>query len=283
MKYGLIIIFIAVISASFITGCSTDPVVNSSPDTTTFTYPIQNGNRWNYTRKILYSDIRPDSIRHHFDTGYRAEGRVEILYDTLINSIPVKCFIEEITDFSFNDTTRFSGRVYLANYDSGLVLYGYRGNSIGIPADNNSIRYTFNGNTYSTINRLLGSIGSGVYNRGGFQDTLILENPPALVLKYPIVTGTEWLARHVFQGINKRYLGYELVTLPGGIYTCMKTQRKWIKYDDLFLYDYHSKYGQLKSDYLIDDIVVSNEIGQKIGYVDIREVLEVTSFNINTE
>jgi hypothetical protein len=286
MKYGLIFIFIVLVSAALLTGCSNDPVVNSSLDTTTFTYPMQNGNKWSYTKRFLFTDFRPDSIRSHFDTGYWVDGRIEILYDTVINSIAVKCFYETIINHTPDTSYTTFSRSYYADTDSGLVLYAWRqAPGTGVPLDNNGINFNFRGASYQNPQDLVSGMDGSFYNyTGGGSDSLHMYNPPVLILKYPTRTGTTWTVQNKFVGtITRTYMGYEFLTLPFGVHKCMKLKREFELFDDYTLYQHYSMYGLLRTDLFLDNVEVTNEIGVKIGYVDIRELNEVTSYTVNAE
>jgi hypothetical protein len=116
-------------------------------------------------------------------------------------------------------------------------------------------------------------------------DTLILEDPPVVCLKYPVTTGTQWLFKNIFQlsDIYKKYICFEAVTVGTATHSCMKTERIWSNYSDMQLYDYYSKNGILKRNYTIKDVMVMDEWGKLLGYIDMNDLFQVTSFNIPSE
>ena len=80
--------------------------------------------------------------------------------------------------------------------------------------------------------------------------------------------------------ISKKYISWENYHLDTAVIACMKTQRIWSSNSDFVFYDYYSKYGQMKRDYLSRNSAVKNQQGFTIGYYDLREVYSVTSFII---
>ena len=115
MKSVIIYFSYVLFSTVTLISCSDDNVVNTpSPvvDRSDFRYPFTDGSSWEYTRTLYASDIRPDSILHYFtDYPIVLTGRATILYDTVINSILTKCFLDE---FVVNNISR-SNRYYYIN------------------------------------------------------------------------------------------------------------------------------------------------------------------------
>ena len=116
-------------------------------------------------------------------------------------------------------------------------------------------------------------------------DSLMILNPPSLCLKYPIVSGQSWIYKQTQEigNLYKKYIDFENMYVPAGRFSCIRTERQWPGNTGtarLFLYDYHSKYGEVSRDYFIKNILVTNEFGNPIGYTDLKDFFEVTSFNI---
>lgn len=288
MKYLKTILFIlpVILAALFFYSCSEDTPTGGSGvwtpvDTSSFTYPFTNGSTWNYTRTFSAENIRPDSIRHYFtDYPVNASGNITILYDTILNGIPVKCFLENYTE---EDTLHLTSRAYYGNYDSGMVCYGYiaGGGGCSFPfSKQNRISVKKNNKSFNSLNTLFRYIQTG---RDESDTVIYIETPPLTVLKYPIRTNTQWLFKNI-SGISllyKKYLDFENIWFNGRNISCIKIQRDWEAFNDDFLYDYISKFGQMKRDYLSKDLLVSTEHNPDgIGYVDLRDVYGVVSFNI---
>ena len=285
MKAKLIcLLAVFTIISSFFVSCTTDsPTGVQYLDTANFKYPFTIGSTWSYTRVQSVENIRPDSIINHFNIyPVNSTSTITISHDTTINGSSTRCFMEVYTE----DTTNWYSRTYYANSDSGLICYGYRnpGGSIGIPfSPTNNIKFLLNGNVYNSINEIFISYGEFSNPKFPTSDSLYLENPPVNCIKYPILIGMEWFFKRLDTDIyiHKKYLGYESILVSNIIISCVKTERKWFGWNsELYFYDYHSKYGQMKRDYYIKNIIVTNEFGVSIGLMDARDIVTVNSYNI---
>ncbi|HMS64147.1 MAG TPA: hypothetical protein PKD83_02705 [Ignavibacteria bacterium] len=136
-KFKFIYSALILIICSIAVNCSDDEIVkvNTVPvDSSDFCYPFTDGSTWSFTNTQSVSDIRPDSIRHYF-TEYpiTTSGTVTILYDTLINSVLTKCFLEEYTYENVNVRNRY----FYINNDTALILFysHLNGPTFGVPAN----------------------------------------------------------------------------------------------------------------------------------------------------
>ncbi|MFC2093910.1 hypothetical protein ACFLSV_08430 [Bacteroidota bacterium] len=281
-KLICLLAILTIISSYFVSCTKDTPTGVQQVDTSTFKFPFNIGNTWSYTRVQSVENIRPDSIINQFNMfPFISTSTITISHDTIINGVQTRCFKEIYTE----DTTNMYCRTYYANYDSGLVCYGYsNAGSIGIPfSPTNKNKFLYNGNVYNSINEIFISYGQFSNPKFPTSDTLSLENPPVNCIKYPIVIGMEWFFKRIDNNLylHKKYLGYENILANYMIIRCVKTERIWFGMNsELYFYDYHSKYGQIKRDYYIKNIIVLNEFGYPIGFLDARDVANVTSFNI---
>lgn len=286
------LILTAVCCTLLLTACKSDNPTTSTPkenvDTSTFMYPFETGNWWNYSSQVIVSNIRPDSISHYF-TSYPKTGigTVTVLDDTVINFYTARRFHETYTE----DTSSYAALFYFYNFDTALVCYGYRNNiylSFTPYSVHYGISFMFNGKSYTELKNILADYSElrTVRNIPAFNqislDSLIIEDPPVECLKYPVLKGTEWLFKNIPNSyiIYKKYLDFENVTINGQRISCVRTQRIWAGLDDLILYDFYSKYGQMKRDYTLKDVQVKNAQGFPIGYVDYNYSYVVTSYSI---
>lgn len=267
---SFIIIFSAVFIIS-ITSCGNDDIINNTPtpepvDTSSFEYPFTIGSHWNYTKSRYAENIRPDSIRYKFSSyPLTSTGYTEILYDTnVIIGGPVRVFYDRT--ITGNDT--LASRYYYSNSTNSMVCYGYRGSST--PA--------FPFRIHNGINNMSENDG---YGYRSLSDTYIVFSPIVIALKYPVLKNTEWMIFNFGSNIiSKKYLSWENYHLDTATIACIKTQRIWSNNSDYIYYDYYSKYGQMKREYISKNQPVTNTIGLTIGYVDYRDLYLVTSFNI---
>jgi hypothetical protein len=274
----------------FVISCGDDPPTGSGVlipvDTSTFTYPFTNGSSWTYQRKMSAENIRPDSIRHYFsEWPFYSMVNINILYDTIINGNTAKCFLEKYSEIHSNDTIVHQSRYYYGSYDTALVCFATRGNTggLGMPYDKlRGIKFRKNNTIFNTANEIFSMAGNNS-SIPLVNDSLYVENPPAVSLKYPIVAGTEWVSKYS-QGMPlfyKKYLSFNIEYMGLTPISCIKTQRIMPEYENTFFYEYYSKYGQIKRDYLFKDMSVTTVwMPDGAGYADIREMYTMLSYNI---
>ena len=282
MKYIGFLLYL-LFSIIFISCNSDSPTTsNNTPvDSSAFTYPFTNGSSWNYTHNITVSNIRPDSIRHYF-TQYpvNGAGTVSIKYDTTINSVITKCFLESYTE---NGSTK-NNRVYFMNNDSALIEYAYRLNAgtefLPVKKNESRINFTLGGKTFRSLGEqsIFFNFGVGDDTQA---DTLILNIPPRISLKYPVKTGTEWIVAFVFNNdtLSKKYMGFVNVAVGNNLISCTKVQRYFSYLNEATSIDYVSKYGVVKKEFTMLNESVGNEFGL-IGYIDWSETYRLSSYNI---
>ncbi|MDQ3020165.1 MAG: hypothetical protein M3R36_06315 [Bacteroidota bacterium] len=270
IRFVFIYIGLILISSVAIISCSDDNIVTPlSVDSSDFRYPFTDGSSWNYTITISASDIRPDSIRHYFAAYPLVKtGTAKILYDTIINSVATKCFVDEYIDNGFSNSNRY----YYINNDTALILYARRQNGLGnggmLP-----LRKIINDliDSYDKLNKIAG-------NELEVLDTLYS------TLNYPMESGREWSYTLNGTTTNKKYLGFENIIGPLGTISCMKENVVY-SYAPSWLNNYfYSKYGLIKTYTFINDLVhtsITNPDGD--GTFDITEETIVTSFNIPSQ
>jgi hypothetical protein len=281
-------VFILIVSTLLIS-CGDDPPTGSGvppqADTSTFTYPFTIGSTWSYNRTFSVENIRPDSIRHYFTSyPHYSTGTVTVLYDTLINGVTTRCFLEGYYEVHGSDTVTWKKRLYYGNYDTALVCFATRGRLgvMGIPYSvQPATGFSKYGKRFSSISEITSYIETGSIPYESEQ--MYLENPPAVSLKYPIVTGTEWVSKYS-KGVPwsyKKYLSFVIEYINGIPVSCIKTERRLPAFGETECYEYYSKFGQIKRNYLFRDMIVTTKwMPDGAGYADIRDVYNISSYNI---
>ena len=256
---SLIYLSLALALSIALISCESDTVTNSngitSLDTSTFIYLFNIGNSWSYTYEIHASDIHPDSIIHYFsEYPLTLSVTLEILYDTIINSIQTRCFLQTIID----GQRTLRSRNYMINIDTAFSMYAHRGKGAFFPRD---------------------IPGKLTYNPDYITDEEIyIYNPPYTILKYPVVTGRTW---NINSSIVKKYEGHELIINSAGTFNCMKTSTVYSIMPESPYLDYFCKYGLLKRSVTFNDILITNEwFPEGMGTADLTHILTVNSFNI---
>ena len=115
-------------------------------DTSSFVFPFEIGNYWDYSSTSTVSDIKPDSLRRYF-TNYplNGTGRLQITKDTLLNGVTVRQFTNTYTENSIT----FISRIYYIQNDTALVQYAYSLSSASeiFPDNTPKLFYKFQGKT----------------------------------------------------------------------------------------------------------------------------------------
>lgn len=277
LKFFTLLVFVISLS------CSDDSVNNNAPVAQeNFKYPFKTNSLWYYATKNFITSIRPDSIGIYFSTdttgGY---GGAQFIKDSVINGDTLKLLRNTHSTSQHSHTTL----EYYKQSDSGLfrIAYYSEGTNFGpYRPTEEGLGFTFAGEKFSSLNDLL-----RFQNREfELDDTvLVFDDPPVLAIRYPIEENHEWnFVTFGTTRVTKKYAGYENVTVPEGTYLCAKIQRLWYFNSptpdpNSISYDYFSKDGMMKRDMIIKDIIVSNELGQQIGLIDVKEEVEVLSYS----
>jgi hypothetical protein len=254
----------------FFISCSDTSTSNSGTgiilsDTGDFKYPLKPGSSWSFQRTIEADDIRPDSILHYFSNyPLITNGSASVLYDTVINGINTTCLLETYISRQYTSVSR----QYVINTDSAYILYASR---------NNSYFITYLKPVFKT------KYGLNADNTHPEEEIRIFD-PPYEILKYPVVTGKEWIAYKytgLIREVQKKYLGWKSLQIQTNQVQCMETRCIISISPETPFYNYYSKFGLLKRYVFLDDILVTNEIHPEgMGYADITDTYLVTSFNI---
>ncbi|HMQ67910.1 MAG TPA: hypothetical protein PKA90_02920 [Ignavibacteria bacterium] len=238
-----------------------------------FKYPLNLNSYWYYGTRNFIFDLRPDSINIYFTTdtlyGY---GNAKINKDTVVNSDTLTQ-IRNVHSLSGHPNSSVE---LFRQTDSGLVRAAYYSNAsnFGPFRQMNNLIFSINGNNFSDLNELLGFVKNENYQA---DTSLIFDDPPITVLKYPLTLNTEWeMINSATLSINKRYVNFENVTVNAGTFYCLKIRKdfsfnKAIQDTGIVYYDYFSESGMIKRDILIKDVNVSNSSGQTIGKINIKE------------
>lgn len=248
-----------------------------------FIYPLNVNSYWYYgTRNFLFN-LRPDSINIYFSTdtlyGY---GNANINKDTIINS---DTLIQIQNVHSLSGHANSSVELFKQT-DSGLVRVAYYSNSpnFGPFRQVFDLNFSLNGNNFSTLNELLEFFKNENYQ---IDTSLIFDDPPVKVLKYPLTENSEWnMINSGTADIYKKYLNFENVTVNAGTFFCLKIKKEF-HYNStspdtgIVYHDYFSESGMIKRDLLIKDVNVSNSSGQTIGKINIKEESFLNLYNIS--
>ena len=257
------------------------------PDQERFSYPIQIGYRWLYTRTLVDSNFRPftPKARSVGDTTASYTVTIEIARkETIHDSIETHVFQEILTD---ENGQTFESETYYANLDSGLYLFAYCGPGRVIPKSGNGTKIYFKGMYFPSIDALASSFTKFSIRSSCLEDSLMYEMPPLRSIAYPLEVGSQWLYRYPGEPcrIDKKVVGRGIEVVPAGELECFQIQwlfdmnrdGEWD--DDILFYDYVAEHGVVKRYTLFKDCVIIGENDpEPIGVCDILEESVLTGF-----
>lgn len=274
--------FFILAGALLLSSCSEDSVTNNPPaPSADFKYPFKINSFWYYTTRNFVTNLRPDSISNYFTTdttiGY---GGAKFIKDTIVNGDTLKLLSNEHSTSGHSHTTL----EYYNQTDSGLMRIAFYSDGVNFgPYRPGESKFTFNinGKSFNSVNELIRS-----YDTPSTGDSLVYDDPPVRVLLYPITLNTEWdFVTFGTTRITKKYTDFETVTVPAGSFYCAKIRRNWYynssAADPRFIsYDYFSKEGMIKRDFIIKDVAVSDTVGTPIGLIDVKEEAEINLYTL---
>lgn len=235
------------------------------------TYPVEIGRRWEY---------RHEHIALSTERGY---FQIEVV-DTN-SSWPVGLVYEfEETLFDLDEVTISTSTAWYHAANDGLYLAGYDGDGHIIPsATAVAYRYRFGGREFTSVSELLGMVEGT--SAALSPREIIVEDPPKLVLEYPIAVGAEWVFRidNPWR-IEKSVTGYEIIDVPAGRFGCFVV--RWLEdtnddglfNDNVEFYDYIAEEGLIKRSILMTNVLVIDEHGNELGFIDITDEYELVAW-----
>ncbi len=278
LKFAFLLLFFAVLYS----GCKSEDTINNSVsvpvDTSQFSFPFDISNYWNYESVSTVSDIRPDSILHYFsEYPIHGSGIMKIVKDTLMNGVTTRQFV----DTYMQDSSTYTSKIYYINTDTALIQFAYslQSSTSIFPKSNKQFFIKHGNRIYSSLTELITSSRLNAEGQSG--DTLIYENPAPVAFRYPIVTNYQWIFRNFGQSIlTKKYINFENVRVGNIILSSIKTEFKWSTINYMESYQYYSKHGKLRNYLFMNDATVTNEFGQTLGTIDIKDITNVTSYYV---
>ncbi len=274
----IISLFAAIVISCSISSCKSENIVSPvQQDTSTnFKYPFTNNSNWFHTTRNFVFNIRPDSIKHYFNTDTLIENGFSVLKnDTVINGVTYKIYK---TDHS-STAHAYTSIEYFRQIDSGLLCSSTNVEGTGFgPFSLNGSHILYNGKSFEDIRTLIN------FASGDNSENQIA--PDLKCLQFPIVPGLMWFFRKIdaITDQYKKYLSYETVNSLTGNFNCIKIQRQnllgGIPDTNIVLFDFYSKVGILKRDYHLKNIQYTNSMGQVLGYFDVKDEVVLNSYFI---
>jgi hypothetical protein len=277
LKKCLLVSSVLLFSSLSTISCTKSPVSGSFE---IYSYPVAAGNRWKYSRILMYSNFRPTQPGATFplDT-LQNESRVFVAgREALSNGLNAWRFSQVDT----GTTGRFAGEQYYIISGDTMWLVAYRGGTWqSLPRGISRVVYSFHGNTFSSpveITDYLQGILSVLRS-----DSIVLLNPPRPTLTFPLRVGRRWQYTQEFFRLDKQVIGYENVSFAGQTAWAAKVQ--WIYQGGLMgieFTDYFTSQGLMKRRIFIKDIAITTEeYPEGIGLVDITDETVIASVSVN--
>ena len=254
-KYVLVYTFIFLFTIS----CKKDDNPNppgGGASTTLSSYPLKLGNEWKYHTTVSFTSDSFNAFINDFST-YR--------FDSLTSFGGYDSIYSLVTKDSSDDGSIYNSSVYYIQDNSGLYKVGYiygSGPRVFLKTDR-KVQFKLGNKVFDSLR--------DVYNIliNSSTDSLIIENPPLLTLKYPAVQNETWTYRNYDEPfyIGKKYIGLQTVSTNAGVFQCYKV---------IFLYD-------INKDSIIDpDITTTQFISPSKGLVktDFQSIIEIMDMGV---
>lgn len=254
-------------------GNSTGSGVMSFATTRSFQYPLAVGNRWGYDWTIVQDSVS-GAVTPMMTIS---EASLAIEADTLLfDSIPAFILASTTGDGRPGQNSRlFSG-----NAPDGMYTYAYTNGSLIAPGKLPAgTSFAINGQRFGSSQELLAAFPVLGYGSARSVTELYVENPPAMVLAYPLAEGSHWTYRQSGNPwrIDRRVTGWGPIETPAGKFSAFEVEALYDIDNDgvwdsnIAAIDHVAPEGLVRREISIQNVQVSDEQGAVIGTVDFRE------------
>lgn len=275
-------IILFVLASTFFMLNSCDKILDG-PD---FTFPLQVGNSWEYTRIHRHTKVDSDSLSSFFSLSDTSNVTMRIKgTKTFADTAETYEFVSELV----HDNIHFISSTFYRPLRTGLYRYAYlaTGGATIFPKQGQTGTILFQGKTYAGVFALSQALLSGSVYSKTRSDSLNIENPAPLVYKYPFKVGDQWtFIRNNDFYMAKRVSGKGKLELESGVFSCYKIE--WLYDwdedgdwdDDISFIDYVSKEGLIFRKLSFFGIVYTNQNGEELGSFDSHEEFILTQFSL---
>ncbi len=269
------------------------------------TYPLREGNVWEYEREFGVYNFRssenPDSVIEseemfiHAKSTVRSNGMVTLDMFADIPGAVIELEQAYIEDWDSFELTSWN---YYTQTGDGLYMVGYKSAS-GAPAmpkitaegnnRNNGFYILFDGKYFPSLRAVSEYVEFMVQSHYDDPGDFIIEDTPPKVLPRYMNTGAQWTYRSKGNPwrVDKRVLGKEIIEVPAGQFDCYKVQ--WLVdlsdtgewNEELIFYDYFSDDGLIKREfYFKDNPWIQTHSPDPIGYFDGHDISVLTGLEL---
>jgi hypothetical protein len=277
-------ILLLITASVFVTSCFFEDNDYSWQERKGFTFPLKVGNRWEYVRKLSYTNFRPDSIANSLKDTLLVSPLIKeiVMTETLKDSIDTYVFHER----SNNNDRIYEADTYYHETETGLYLIAYHHSGELSLKPSNTGQLSFKGMYFNSVNEIFDWIDELSAAAKIVSDSLYYEYHWPISLKYPLDIGMQWTYRPEIR-IDKKVEGVEKIHVPAGTFTCYKIRwlydmdQNGVWDDNLTITDYIcskgliSRYIQAKNvSYYIEDY------SDPAGIYDIAEEYHLVSYSL---
>jgi hypothetical protein len=252
-----------------------------------FIYPLQIGNRWDYSGSMVFFNFQPDSLGDFFPDTFYASSTVEILRrETLHDTLETYVFHETFTLHGYGV---YHSENYFNNWSDGFynfASYGVNDQLTPLKPGHQPSVY-FKGRYFNTVREVFDWLKTGIESQARLVDSLEYEDPPLRCLAYPLTVGAQWTYRYPGNPwhMEKAVIGRANQTVPAGDFDCFEIQ--WLYDlnddgtwdDDIDIFDQISQIGLVKRSITIRGIVLEDPWSpEPLGYFDAKEEYVLTDY-----
>lgn len=246
-------------------------------------YPVAIGNMWQY-QMIGETTFYPEDSASYtvVDT---VEASVSITgTETFPGDIQTYIF-ETIEHQGIYDNSSLN---FYRIQPEGFYSYAYSGaGTLAQPKARAQTTYVINGHRYNSLSHMRREIEFPLPEKSP-ADTVIIENSPPFVLKYPLTLNSRWTYRRAYAPfkIEKKVTGIEYLTRQGRMYNCYLV--RWI-YDmdnngvedeNIVLKDHISGEGMIERNIFVTGIMIVGQDMQPQGKIDMHTRYVLTDIKI---
>ena len=259
-----------------------------------FVYPLEIGNRWEYTGVFTMINCEPDSV---CSLGYYyvlLSSVVEIeSVDTLLDTLETYVFHETLTEHR-GDTVSGDESYHTYNYFRNTPDGFYWQASSGINTRISPIKphpdvfFLFRGQRYGSVREIFQTIEKTIRVARVAPYSLDYNDPPPVSLRYPLAVGSQWSFRADCDPwcMDKKIISWKSLSVVAEEFSCYDIQWLWDMEDDgqwdddIERHDYLAEIGLVARETIFRDIIATTVTGDTLGIFDAWEAFYLTDYQV---
>ncbi len=257
MKFLIFTICLAILAGCKGKNGGVDPVNNLNK------YPVKLNNQWEYSSKLSYEYFNNGGSKD--STQYIDIPNTIVKISSINDSLPGYKNLIKIDAYNSDSPESISENWYINN-DSLFSIIAYRnaGSSYPIIPKLKSKKYF----TPAEFKKICEDLTFNFPINSSLTDSVIFFNPPRVVLKYPLFTGSEWNELKTPFYRNRIIKGTVSIEIDNSFYDCYIIEAD-MNQPQLKMIDYLSfQAGLVKREIISDSIAITSQDSpdEAIGY-----------------